>query len=410
MTDDYHDTPDDQRSHGWLFDTYEWLRTEIADRLPVAARVQGAALEALSQFNHAVHNNADSYDPIELARSRIANQASNDFLDLFHESMAGGGQPAARSARTLFEHLVNHRWVSQDRTEAERYCDHAAVVDLLDLELNTPREEQFTGATRKRVRHWRYKLERRVPRAADLAVEKHGPWFRRSWTRATLWDRAAHVGLKSEYDVYRLLSAIIHGSAGGDLGHRMEIQGTSVVRTGPAVSLCPLALRSGLRCYKLFVLDVKAVVGDSSTRPLERLLDDVEGLLGDHESICMGVDHSIWPNVPPGTVVFLSVAVDGSWTWLLADPHRDRAVVADPVKLDPAHLQRIQKSVAGMEAANPRRTRPILIEAGGVRAVPQRGAPWQPAAVMLCAHGARKGGNGQRVQVKTPLRDPSLYE
>lgn len=123
--------------------------------------------------------------------------------------------------------------------EAERYLDHAAIAELLDLELNTVAEDEFTGAARKRVRHWRHKLERRIRPAAKRVIQVHGPWFRSRWTQVNLRDRADQVGLGGEYDSYRLLSAVIHGAAGGDLGHRQEIGGAQVLRTGPAVGLCP---------------------------------------------------------------------------------------------------------------------------------------------------------------------------
>ena len=136
-------------SHGPLFDMYDWLAGEIADALPVIGHLQQSLNEALRPFLHAVHANADDDDPVQRSRSRIVNQANNDFLDLLYESNVRTGSPGGPSAVPLFEHMVNHRWITAHPTEAERYWDHGAIGELLDLQLNTPREEDFTGKTRQ---------------------------------------------------------------------------------------------------------------------------------------------------------------------------------------------------------------------------------------------------------------------
>jgi hypothetical protein len=397
-------------SHGPLFDTYDWLAGEIADDLPLIGHVQQLLTEALQPFLHAVHANADHDDPVQLSRSRIVNQANNDFLDLLYESMSGRGRPAVRSARSLFEHMVNHRWITAHPTEAERYWDHRAIGDLLDLELNTPREEDFTGKKRKRVRHWRAKLERRVRPAADAVIAKYGTPFRRSWSTTPLRDRADALGLGGEYDFYRLLSAVIHGAAGGDLGHRAEIGGAPVVRTGPALSACPLAFRVGLRYYRTLVADVGNIIGSAGTFGLEAVLDDLEGIVVDHEQRCLGIDSLLWPNEPPRATMFLRVEVDGTWTWLLLDGEEPKTVVADLVDPDPVRLQRLEDLVTRAEAANPGRTQPLVVGVEGIQGIPRPGEQWRPAEETL----RRAQAPGQRpvygvLQVKEPLWDPSLH-
>src|SRR5262245_34821376 len=178
-------TPESEGSRGHIFETYDWLTDQIAGRLPPVLELQRDLKEAIWPFANGAFQNADVEDATEAATVRILNQALNDFLDLFYEAMSGRGRPAARTARSLFEHVVNLRWIRSSAAEAERYMDHAAIAELLDLELNTVTEDQFTGSMRKRVRHWRYKLERRIRPAADKAIEAHGPWFRARWTQTS---------------------------------------------------------------------------------------------------------------------------------------------------------------------------------------------------------------------------------
>ena len=82
-------TPREPRSHGPYFDLYESLTRAIADELPRVAELQQAYRDALDSFGHAVHTNVDGDNAVERSRSRIVNQANNDFLDLFYEVMSG---------------------------------------------------------------------------------------------------------------------------------------------------------------------------------------------------------------------------------------------------------------------------------------------------------------------------------
>jgi len=345
-----------------------------------------------------------------LARSRIVGQATNDFLDLVLEAMSGRGRPAARSSRALYEHIVNLRWVTNDVDQAQRYCDHAAIGDLLDLDLNTPTEEQYTGVTRKRARHWRKKLERRIRPAAAAVLGTYGESFRRSWTQANLRDRASAVDLASDYDLYRLLSAVIHGSAGGDLGQRQEIGGRQVVRTGPAVALCPLALRTGLGWYRMIVDEVAAALGSGATDGLATALDRLAADLPTHESLCHLVDAELWPHEPPQSAVFLRVEVGGQWRWLLLDADLPRTIEVEPIGLDADQRTWLEEEVAAVERANPGRTQPLIIAVAGVSGSPRQGATWEPASENLRQRAPWEEGDDFRaVYVREPLWDPSLH-
>jgi hypothetical protein len=398
-------------SPGDLFDTYDQLAQEILAGMPAGPDLLqhlGAkrVMEAVWPYTHALIHNIDRSDPVQLARSRIVSQAVNDYFDLLYEALRGRGRPAVRSARSLFDHLLNLRTIDGDRGEAERYCDHAAIGDLLDLELNTPREEEFTGNARRQVRHQLRKLSRRMRPAADAVLRKYPRSFPGRWASKNMPERAKRHGLLHDYENdFRLLSAVAHGSAGGDVGHRVLIDDRSVVRTGPAVSACPLALRTGHRWFSMLVADSEKASGPDATAKLWEVLRTVDGILTQHRDACRAVDVGLLPDRAPANPPLIRVETDGRWTWLLLDMERDRTIRAQPVDLDPGVDQWLREKVAAMEDANPGRTKPIIVGIlDDVHAVPIPNARWQPASVSL---GEKR--HGTRLDVKVPVRDPSLY-
>jgi hypothetical protein len=398
-------------SPGDLFDTYDQLAQEILAGMPagrvLVQRLDGKRLwEAVWPYTHALIHNVDRTDPVQRARTRIVNQAVNDYFDLLYEALRGRGRPAVRSARSLFDHLLNLRTIDGDPGEARRYCDHATIGDLLDLELNTPREEEFTGNTRKQVRHRLRKLSRQIRPAADAVLRKYPTSFPGRWASKNMPERAKRHGLRHDYESdFRLLSAVAHGSAGGDVGHRVLIDDRSVVRTGPAVSTCPLALRTGHRWFSMLVADSEKMSGPDATAKLWELLRTVDGILDQHRDACRAVDAALLPDELPANPVLIRVETDGRWTWLLLDMERERTIRAQPVDLDPGLQQWLADKVAAMEDANPGRTKPFIVGVEhDIHAVPVPNARWQPASVSL---GEKR--RGTRLDVKVPVRDPSLY-
>jgi hypothetical protein len=213
--------------------------------------------------------------------------------------------------------------------------------------------------------------------------------------------------LLQDYDTsYRLLSVVNHGSAGGDIGHRRELHGRSIVRAGPAPSVCPIALRYGHRYFEMLVADSERVAGRAATERLQAILATVDGLLDDHRAVCFALDSQLWPDAVPATGMVLRVELDGQWTWLLLDTEREMTVLATPVGLDGERLRALRDSVAAMEEANTGRTKPIIVDPGPLQGEPVSGAPWKPASTTL----GEKRENTRRLQVKTPVRDLSLFD
>src|SRR5215204_2315134 len=67
------------------------------------------------------------------------------------------------------------------------------------------------------------------------------------------------------------------------LGTGGRSKGASVVRAGPAVSLCPYALRTGIRYLSLLVQDLKTSIGHPATTKVDRLIALIEGSLAEHK-------------------------------------------------------------------------------------------------------------------------------
>lgn len=399
--------PAERPEFGPLLRTYDSVAREIAGAIPAFKQVESQLVDAIRPFTDVMVRQIDTTDPSQVARARVVNQAINDYLDLLYEAFSGRGRPALRSARTLYEHLVNYRWVDATPAEAQRYCDQEAVGDLLAFELNTPQEEEFTGKARKSVRHWRYKQERRLRPAADAVMNKYPGSFEKRWASGSLFDRAQAHGLDQDYDTtYRLLSSVIHGSAGGDLGQRDELAGHQIVRTGPAVSACPFALRTGHRFFSMLTTDAERIAGNAPTVRLRELLGLVDDLLRDHRDVCYAIDADLWPDQPPTMALLLRVGTNGAWTWFLWDSEQDRTVEAAPTDMGSDDLDLTRDLVAAMEAANPGRTKPMVMLAGAFNGTPLPNARWRRAEATL----GPKRGPVRHLQVRAPVRDPSLYD
>jgi hypothetical protein len=110
--------------------------------------------------------------------------------------------------------------------------------------------------------------------------------------------------------------------------------------------------------------------------------------------------------------MFLRVEVDGTRTWLLLDGEEPKTVVVDLVDPDPVRLQRLDDLVTKTEAANPGRTKPLIIGVEGIHGIPRPGAQWRPAEETLrrADHAPGEHPVYWDLQVKEPLWDPSLHD
>jgi hypothetical protein len=351
-------------------------------------------------------------EPLNRARTQIASQASNDYIDLLYESISGRGRPAVRTARSLYEHLVNYRTVDAEPIEARRYVDYEAIGDLLDLELNAPREEDFTGKARKQVRHLRNKIRNAAKPQADAALKRYGSGFRRQWASKSLRDRAVAYDVGDDYDFYRLSSALMHGTATGILGLNTEIEKQHVFRTGPALSLAPLALRYGNRFFGLLLTDIETTFGRSIVSDLVAIAVKVDSVIDEHRLGLLAMDADLWPKEPPTTQAFLKVHVTGRWEWLLLDVDRMMTISSEPHNASREDVQWVETIVEQIEEANPYRTKSIIIGVARIALHPRKGNSWQPANYTLRQQDLTFDDIPlyRAVPVVRPGYDPSLHE
>jgi len=179
----------------------------------------------------------------------LAVLAVGDLDDLFREVRLGAGRAAMRSARTLIEHCVNMHTVLQSEEAADRYI---AYLEQGALFLNPPPGVELLS------RGTRTAAVRQAERAAasaqplwDDALAKYGRSFERKWHPATLYDRAVEAGDEELYQLYRVGSAVVHGSAAGAVGQfRLDSSGdVATYAAGRVPALVPHAFVIGADAY-----------------------------------------------------------------------------------------------------------------------------------------------------------------
>jgi hypothetical protein len=172
-------------------------------------------------------------------------QLINDFNETVFDSLSGRGRSALRSARAVFEHVLNLITVLDDPGLADRLIDHWPVgVNLLHQ--HSPFERRLRGKDLKSYRH-RVKVTRRDAASdAKAALDKYGPQFARSWHPTTIRDRAEDAGLGEEYAFYRAASQAAHGSPAGATGTFWLEDGRSSGRFGPSMAACSVALSAAV--------------------------------------------------------------------------------------------------------------------------------------------------------------------
>jgi len=174
--------------------------------------------------------------------------ACNDLSDLCFDLLSGRGRSAARTMRSLFEHLLTILDIAGDQTEGARFLAHNAVV--AEKWASVPFEiDALTGTAQKKEKQRLRKLARDTANARATAIATYGEGFRLGWTSKSVKARAQQHGLTADYEVYRLTSAVLHGSSGGAVGsvRARGPHGYPVHRLGVALQLCPLAYLRGLR-------------------------------------------------------------------------------------------------------------------------------------------------------------------
>lgn len=221
------------------------------------------------------------------ATTLVVTQLINDLNDTIFDAMAGRGRSALRSARAVFEHLLNLIAVIDDTEMADRFIAHWPVGAAL-LERHDPYERRFRGKDLKAYRH-RLKVARRqsASEAAD-SLRTYGDGFAQRWHPHTTRARAEAAGLGEHYAFYRAASQAAHGSPVGGVGTFWLTDGRPAARVGPALSPCSVALSAVLEYGSLAmgVLAPRFASAVSVAGAIERIGAEVIDLA----RYCMAVD------------------------------------------------------------------------------------------------------------------------
>lgn len=250
----------------------------------------------------------------------IFTQSVSDLNSLFHELAGGHGRSASRTARTLIENAINMRWVLTNQGEAQRYVEQIDIAPKIELSLT----ETSIWPSNKVARRLRSKAAHEYKKAkteVEAILAKHGPRFLRTWTDMTLVDRASRTNLSYLYEAYRALSQVTHGSSGAVLGLRRQIQGNTVVRTGPDLSACPLAYLAGVRAMQEILLDAQKTRPQLDASPTTTSLESLIDFWEEYRNGIIKIDNQVWPDESPmHAMAILAVSSTGARRWYWYDP------------------------------------------------------------------------------------------
>jgi hypothetical protein len=228
----------------------------------------------------------------------VLSQSAAEFTDLLFDIRVGRGRPALKGTRSLFELLVTAHDVLSSEELSNRYLDHAVMSQRVNAEITIDAEE-LGGAAKKSALHRANKIKRATQPQYEALLRKYGRDFVTRWAGRDLRTRAEGHGLLSEYAYYSLVSAVLHGSAGGALGLVSNIDGATVRRVGPALGICPMAFLQGLRFFDAIVALVGKSVANQEAMALRGALRQLRRLWPIYRTTLLELDRSMWPATPP---------------------------------------------------------------------------------------------------------------
>lgn len=311
----------------------------------------------------------------------VGNHSFNDYDSFSGSLISGDGRSAARTARSLFEHLVNYCEVSSSRVAAERYLAHSAVTaDLLGN--LTHGLNRLSGKKQKQERNRLAKLRRDSTPLLRSAMSRFGTGFRRDWSARNLYDRAKAHGYENHYDTYRLLSQVTHGSRGGILGSHSTISGRTVHRIGPSLDLAILSYLEGFTFFRQLSFEMGAHQ-NFDTHELVAALDSALGYWPTYREALLAVDRQIWPSMPPpGPVAIMALYPNGRVRWLLWEPTLHRIKPANPPTDNEFMEKRFRVAVQSGDVSIPEEMhgRPVTSAVHGVQVSPKSNTQWASAS------------------------------
>jgi hypothetical protein len=314
----------------------------------------------------------------------VMTQAFNDYSDLTYDLIAGRGRSAIRVSRALYEHLVHYCEVSDNANSAQRYEDHEAVTARHITELRIGLD-LLRGNEKRAEEHRLAKLRRDSQPDYNSAIASYGTKFKLSWLTQNLHDTALRHGLAgSNYEAYRLLSQVPHGSYGGILGTYRDFQGRGVYRTGNSFDLAILAYYEGIRFFTMLIREVSK---RSQVLPCEGLLDSLgvlQSLWPFYRKVMKNFDEEIWPDSAPAQAsAVVKLYGSGKARWYFYEPAFELMALADP----PAEARELENELRAhaeeqglLDRADPDK---YVVMIANTAVKPRSGARLAPARAVL---------------------------
>ncbi len=255
------------------------LRALVAKRLPEYNRALSAVRRELDAYAWQVHS-AVAPRGIGL----LLAQTANDFIDVLDDISMVRGRPAMRGLRSIFESLITMLEIASDGSEVlDRYTDQYAI-DCYQAATMNAGLTGLNGDDLRSERHRRRKQQCIHKQARDKALAKTEWQSRKAWPESSLKDRAARHGYNADYDLYRVLSSLVHVTAGGARGIERQYNDQLAYRLGPDLQNCPMVFNESLRFFRLFA-EALSTYMDISAERLIRALSALEALRSDYRKL-----------------------------------------------------------------------------------------------------------------------------
>ena len=301
--------------------------------VPLHKRLPEAVREYISQWQHILHHDTGVIIqtlPSGAARS-ILTVAVNDALSLVDHVDCFDGRTAALLARALFEHWMNICDVLDEPEHSDRFERHRFVT-AQQISSNIDWVSLLTPAQRQREERRLKKLGRVTKAPFEESMSDYGKQFKNGWAVGSLKDRADKQGAGDQYETYRILSSVVHGTSGGlnGLVHEFGEHRSHVV--GADLGLLSQSYAEGL--YSFRKLAERIFQSVASTEAHDFVAQTA--LLMDHLSeIYREIEKErarIWPSAPSVSVLAIAaVYASGKVNWYLHNATEGAVVRADPL-------------------------------------------------------------------------------
>lgn len=323
LTPDGHEVRADEFQEGIDdFDKNELLSPEAHEYLYAYVRLVGRSSEHW-------------YHELDHEISMVINHAVNDILILIEAVADGSGRTAARTSRAMYEHLLHLLEISHDPSKGVQYAAHAHVTasQLAEAAIGLDRLER---PLQRRERARLQQMAKRARRPLAQALALYGPRFRSRWTGAEgVFDLAKRHGLIDDYGAYRILSAVLHGSAGALLGTRRPIgEGTVTHRVGPDLALLPSAYLLGVTWWRALVAHLPEPPRSPEwSIEFSKATDVLLDIYPEVFERSRRVDNKLWPQnpVPASRTAVIAVYPSKKVRWYLHDMRTNALWPAEPV-------------------------------------------------------------------------------